>query len=209
MRAQTEVPAIAALTAKPCRVSAAVSVPQQRRLAAEQMGAAGDVEEETMRRIERHQRREAVAPVGDVFERLAVSGLVGVVHRKFRTHRARIGERQADGETGTHGGLVEGIEQNRVVVFRDDDVAGSLPSPLPLAGEAVSHRQMRYGWGLYPHGQSDSRRHPHPNPPPQAGEGAQPPPAYQLAGGVLRALPLDAVDGQVRQPQAEDTTTVR
>ena len=44
--------------------------PQQRGLAAEQMGAAGDVEEQPMRRIERHQRREAVAPVGDVVQRL-------------------------------------------------------------------------------------------------------------------------------------------
>ena len=38
----------------------------QRGLAAEQMGAAGDVEKQPMRRIQRHQRREAVAPVGDV-----------------------------------------------------------------------------------------------------------------------------------------------
>ena len=39
------------------------------------MGAAGDVEKQPMRRIERHQRREAVAPVGDVVERLAVGDL--------------------------------------------------------------------------------------------------------------------------------------
>lgn len=41
---------------------------QQRRLAAEQMGAAGDVEKQAMRRIERHQRRKAVAPVGDIVQ---------------------------------------------------------------------------------------------------------------------------------------------
>ena len=69
---------------------------QQRGLAAEQMGAAGDVEKQPMRRIERHQRREAVAPVGDVVQRLAVGGLVGVEHRQFGTDRAGIGERQAD-----------------------------------------------------------------------------------------------------------------
>ena len=100
VRAQIEVPAIAALTAKPWRVSAPVSVPQQRRLAAEQMGAAGDVEEQPVRRIERHQRREAVAPVGDVLQRLAVGGFIGVVHGEFGTDGAGIGERQADGETG-------------------------------------------------------------------------------------------------------------
>src|SRR5579863_388847 len=57
-------------------------------------------------------------------------------------------------------------------------------SPLPLlsaearllakadAGEVISHRKMRYGWGLSPYEECDSRRHPHPNPPPHAGEGA-------------------------------------
>ena len=78
VRAQIAVEAIAALTAKPCTVSAPHSSLQQRGLAAEQMGAAGDVEKQAMRRIERHQRREAVAPVGDVVERLGVGRLVGV-----------------------------------------------------------------------------------------------------------------------------------
>ena len=94
---------------------------QQRRLAAEQMGAAGDVEEQPMRRIERHQRREAVAPVGDIFQRLAIGGLVGVIDRQFGTNGAGIGERQADGETGTGSRFVDGIEHQRVVLFRDDD----------------------------------------------------------------------------------------
>ena len=110
VRAQTEVPAMAALTAKPWRVSAPHERAQQGRLAAEQMGAAGDVEKQPMRRIERHQRREAVAPVGDVVQRLAVGGLVGVVHRQFRTHRPRIGERQADDEPGARGDIVDGVE---------------------------------------------------------------------------------------------------
>ena len=66
VRAQIEVLAMPALTANPCRVSAPHTHLHQRGLAAEQMGAAGDIQEQTMRRIERHQRREAVAPVGDV-----------------------------------------------------------------------------------------------------------------------------------------------
>src|SRR5579872_165397 len=41
-----------------------------------------------------------------------------------------------------------------------------------LRGEVISHRKMRYGWGLSPYEECDARRHPHPNPPPQAGEGA-------------------------------------
>ncbi len=47
-------------------------------LAAEQMRATGDVEKQAMRRIERHQRREAVAPVGDVIQQFGVGGLIGV-----------------------------------------------------------------------------------------------------------------------------------
>ncbi len=74
-----------------------------------------------MRRIERHQRRKTVAPVGDVVERLAVGDLVGVEHRQFGTDRAGIGERQADREAGMHGQIVEGVDQQRVVLLGDDD----------------------------------------------------------------------------------------
>ncbi len=121
VRAQIEVPAIAALTVKPRRVSASHHDLQQRALAAEQMGAAGDVEIEPMRRIERHQRREAVAPVGDVVERLAVGDFVGVEHRQLGADGAGIGQRQADREAGTHGQIVEGVDQQRVVLLGDDD----------------------------------------------------------------------------------------
>jgi len=77
-----------------------------------------------MRRIERHQRREAVAPVGDIVQRLAVGGLVGVEHRQLGADRAGIGERQADREAGTHGQIVEGVNQQRVVLLGDDDAGG-------------------------------------------------------------------------------------
>ena len=108
-----------------------------------------------MRRIERHQRREAVAPVGDVVERLAIGGLVGVEHRQFRTDRAGIGERQTDRKAGTRGHLVERVDHQRVVLLGDDDVGRFI----------------------------------------------------QLFVAIPD-LPLDAIDGQARQPQAEDTSTV-
>jgi len=85
------------------------------------VGAAGDVEIEPMRRIERHQRREAVAPVGDVVERLAVGDFIGVEHRQFRADRAGIGERQADREAGAHRQIVERVNQQRVVLLDDND----------------------------------------------------------------------------------------
>ena len=52
----------------------------QRGLAAEQMGAAGNVEKQAMRGIQRHQRREAVAPGGDVAQRLGVGRRIGIEH---------------------------------------------------------------------------------------------------------------------------------
>jgi hypothetical protein len=119
------------------------------------MGAAGDIEKQAIWRIERHQRREAVAPVGDVFQCLAVRGLVGVEHRQLRADRTGIGERQADRKTGSRSQIVERVNYQRVVLLGDDDVGGFI--------------------------QRDA---------------------------VERRLPLDAVDGQARQPQAEDTSLV-
>ena len=93
----------------------------QRGLAAEQMGAAGDVEEQAMRRIERHQRREAVAPVGDVVQRFGVGGFIGIEHRQFRADGAGIGERQADRKAGARRRVVERMNLQRVVLLGDDD----------------------------------------------------------------------------------------
>ena len=94
---------------------------QQRGLAAEQMGAAGDVEKESMRRIECDQRRKTVAPVGDVFQRLAVGGFVGVIHREFGTDGAGIGKRQADVQPEARGRIVQRIDLQRIVLFGDND----------------------------------------------------------------------------------------
>ena len=71
---------MAALTAKPCRGQGAAHHLHHRGLAAEQMGAAGDVEKQAMRGIQRHQRREAVAPVGDGIQRPGIGGFIGIEH---------------------------------------------------------------------------------------------------------------------------------
>src|SRR5437868_620895 len=86
------------------------------------MGAAGNVQEQPVRQVERHQRREAIAPVGDVLQRLAVGGLVRIIDSEFGTDGARIGERQADGETCANGVLVDGVEKNSVVVLCNNDL---------------------------------------------------------------------------------------
>ena len=94
---------------------------QQRGLAAEQMRAAGDVEEQTMRRIERHQRGETVAPVGDVVQGFGVGGRIGVEHFYLWTDRPRVGQRQADLEPEPRRGIVHRIDLQRVVLLGDDD----------------------------------------------------------------------------------------
>ena len=93
----------------------------QRRLAAEQMRAAGDVQEQTMRRIERHQRREAIAPVGDAAQGFAVGYLIGIEHVDLRTDRTGIGQRQPDRETNPRGCIIQRGDDQRIVLFGDDD----------------------------------------------------------------------------------------
>ena len=70
-QAQPTVSATAARAWKPCAREPRHDVAAQRLLAAEQMRAAGDVEQEPVRRIEADQRRVAVAPVGDRVEHAA------------------------------------------------------------------------------------------------------------------------------------------
>jgi hypothetical protein len=54
--------------------------PHHRGLAAEQMDTAGDVEKQAMRSIDRHQRREAVAPVGNGIQSPGVGRFIGIEH---------------------------------------------------------------------------------------------------------------------------------
>jgi hypothetical protein len=75
-----------------------------------------------MRRIERHQRCETIAPVGNVVQYSEVGGGIGVEHCYLRTDRPRIGERQADLEAEACGGIVQRINLQRVVLLGDDDI---------------------------------------------------------------------------------------
>ena len=120
------------------------------------MRAAGDVEQDAAVAIQRHQRREAVAPVGDVAERLGIGHDIGVEHLQVRTHRPGIGERLADMQTEAFGGLVQRMDHQRIAVLDDDDARNI---------------------------------------------------GFTRPGAVEE--PLDPVDGQARQPQAEDTPTIQ
>jgi hypothetical protein len=112
-----------------------------------------------MRGIERHQRREAVAPVRDIIQRPGIGRLVGIEHPQLRTDGAGIGERQPYFKTETRGRIVHGKDLQGVVLLGDDD-AGII--------------------GIL----------------------------FSQSGVAAAKLALDAVDGQARQPQAEDTPPV-
>jgi len=120
------------------------------------MGAAGDIEKQAMRGIQRHQRREAVAPVGDGIQRVSVGGFIGIEHKQMRTDGTGIGQWQADLKTEMGRGVIQRGNLQRVVLFGDDDA------------------------GLFAN-------------------------RYCVAAPKLA---LDAVGGQARQPQAEDTPPV-
>ena len=115
-------------------------------LAAEQMRAAGDVEEQAVWGIQRHQRRETVAPVGDGVQRLGIGGLIGVEHLHVRTDRARVGQRQADLKAEMSRGIIQRGNLQRVVLLCDDNawlVASRRGAVAPkLALDAVG-RQAR------------------------------------------------------------------
>ena len=93
----------------------------EHRLAAEQMRAAGDVQQQPIRRIEPDQRRVAVAPVGDRFEQLPIRMLVRIRDRDLRVHRTRIGERHAHLEAERGRGVVHGGEPQRALDGAGDD----------------------------------------------------------------------------------------
>jgi hypothetical protein len=142
--------------------------PHHRGLATEQMDTAGDIQKQAVRGIQRHQRREAVAPFGNGVERLGIRGFIGVEYFQARADGAGIGERQAYFKAETGGRVVHGKNLQRVVLPGYDDAG--------IVFMRVASRFARIRF---------SRR-----------------------GVVAGELALDAVDGQARQPQAEDTPPV-
>ena len=106
---------------QPARPKPPHEIARERLLAAEQMRAAGDVEQQAVRRIEPDQRRIAVAPVGDRFEQREIRALVGLHDRDRRMHRARIRERHAGAQAERRRGVVHGREPQRAFDRGGDD----------------------------------------------------------------------------------------
>jgi hypothetical protein len=74
-----------------------------------------------MRRIERHQRRKSVTPLGNDIQCLGIGGFIGIVHLQLRTDDAGIGERQAGVKAALCGRLVQRRNLQCVVLFGDDN----------------------------------------------------------------------------------------
>ncbi len=81
--------------AKTLGVEARLDLVQQFRLAAEKPGRAGHIEHDAVRPIERGERREAGAPVGDCLERRRTGPGIMLLEPHARTQRARVGDRHA------------------------------------------------------------------------------------------------------------------
>jgi hypothetical protein len=90
------------------------------------MGAAGDVEQQAMRGIERHQRGETVAPFGDGVQRVRVGSFIGIIDPHLRTDGAGIGERQADFEAKLGSRIVERKNPQHVVLPGNDNAGKNL-----------------------------------------------------------------------------------
>ena len=130
-----------------------------------------------MRGIERHQRGEAVAPLGNRSQRLGVGGFIGIEYLQLRTDGAGVGKRQARLKAETGGRVIKSKNLQRVVLFGNDD-AGMIASVLP--GRAFLART----------GTRFARKR------------------FSRCGVAAAKLAFDTVDGQARQPQAEDTPPV-
>ena len=74
-----------------------------------------------MRGIERYQRREAIAPVGDGVQRPGIGHFIGVEDLQLRADGAGIGERQADLKTEMGCGIIQRRNLQRVVLLGNDD----------------------------------------------------------------------------------------
>ena len=91
------------------------------RFPAEQVGAAGDVEDEAVGQVEADERRVAVAPVGDAFEGLPVRRFVGGRDGETGMHGAGIGERHVRPQAETLRRIVHGDDPLRALDRLDDD----------------------------------------------------------------------------------------
>ena len=91
------------------------------RFTPKQMGATGDVEDETVRWHEADQWRIAIAPIGNRFQQTLVCIRISMFHGKCRIHCARIGKCHPGPQPKTGRGIVEGRDAQRRFDRRNND----------------------------------------------------------------------------------------
>ena len=98
-----------------------------------------------MRRIERDERRIAVAPVGDRLEQRAVGRLVGFLHDEIGMRAARIGEAHAEPDAAPLGERVDRDDAQRALDLGHDGKRLSLRrrGGSPLRSRSAPPRQPR------------------------------------------------------------------
>ena len=84
------------------------------------MGAAGNIQQQAVRRVEPDERRIAVAPVGDFFEERTVGRRVGGRDAERGKRAARVGEACAEADAAPLGGAVDGDDAQRIGDLLDD-----------------------------------------------------------------------------------------
>lgn len=92
----------------------------QRLFTAEEMRAAGDVQKQTIRRIDHNNRRKALAPGSDMIERARIFFWFSFNCGETRLHRARIGERHGELQPKRRRTRIDAGEQEGIGLLRID-----------------------------------------------------------------------------------------
>ena len=91
----------------------------QRRLALEQMGDAGNVEHQPVAHIERGERRIAGAPIAEARQKLRLFRRLSLDHDESRKAGARVGKRKAQAQAEPRGLSVDADQPLRIVDLGD------------------------------------------------------------------------------------------
>ena len=114
-------------------------------LAAEQMRAAGDVEQDAVGHIERDQRRIALAPFGDGFDQPAIGRRIFGKNREIGMHGAGLRQRHPGPQAAPLRRRGNRDEFFDIAALGRDGEASRLYLPLEGGGRRVS--KTRAGWG--------------------------------------------------------------
>ena len=113
----------------------------QRRLAAEQMGAAGDVEQHAVGRIERGERRIAPAPVGDPLQQVRIGARVFLDRHQIGMHGARLRQRHRHPQARSLGRRIDGDQFLGIAAPAGDHQRARIRRPLPR--DAVGRQPLQ------------------------------------------------------------------